>query len=57
MRFDLGKHFQSTPEIVAAPAFAIVDDRIRLYVGAGLDYSISSAAILCCLEVFADDGD
>jgi outer membrane protein assembly factor BamB len=55
-RFDMGKHFRATPEIVAAPALAIVNDRIRLYVGAGLDYSISSAAVLCCLEAPPDGG-
>jgi outer membrane protein assembly factor BamB len=56
-RFDVGTHFRATPEMVAAPAFAIANDRIRLYVGAGLDYSISSAAVLCCLEPPVDGGD
>jgi outer membrane protein assembly factor BamB len=56
-RFDVAKHFHATPEVVAAPAFAIANGRTRLYVGAGLDYSISSAAILSCLEPPVDGGD
>lgn len=55
-RMDLGKQFRAFAEIVAAPALAMDNGRIRLYVGAGLGYSISSAAVVCCLKPPTDGG-
>jgi outer membrane protein assembly factor BamB len=57
--FDLAKHSQTAPEILGTPALAFAADRAgtrpRLYVGAGLHYSISSAAVVFCLKAPGDE--
>jgi outer membrane protein assembly factor BamB len=52
-QFDIGKHTRTTPEVVSRPALARAADgsAARLYIGAGLHYSINSAAVVLCLRI------
>ena len=56
-QMDLGAQLRAKPEIVGAPALAADNNHIRVYIGAGLGYSISSAAIVCCLIPPTGGGD
>ena len=53
-QFDLARHSQTAPELLSAPAVAFATAKAgtctRLYLGAGLHYSISSAAVVYCLN-------
>ena len=54
-RFDVGKHSQTTPELLATPALLAGDGTdAQLILGTGLHYSISCAALVYCLRVPGD---